>query len=219
MKRIVLIIGLLCVLVGAGAVYKSCMTEDSQKADMVDAEAKQKAEMEAAVDSIYQYILPMYYSDATGNDIDYDDWLERFCTPSLRHQVQMIDDWEEKNREVGLGYDYWIGAQDYEHPVVKVVGSKARTDSTGVVRISITEENMMPKVRYMRLEMKREKGVWLINDFKNEDDGKIYSLRKISREFLREQYGEALERDRKEHPVKRQVEFIDGKGKKVKPLK
>jgi hypothetical protein len=193
------------------------MAKENQMTDK--RETSQKDEMEAAVDSIYQYILPMYYSDATGNDIDYDDWLERFCTPSLRHQVQMIDDWEEKNREVGLGYDYWIGAQDYEHPVVKVVGSKARTDSTGTVRISITEENMTPKVRYMRLEMKREKGVWLINDFKNEDDGKIYSLRKISREFLKEQYGEALERDRKEHPVKRQVEFIDGKGKKVKPLK
>ena len=216
MKRIVLIIGLLCVLVGAGAVYKSCMTEDSQKADMVDAEAKQKAEMKARVDSIYLYIIPQYYGNAAW---DKERWLEMFCTPSLQRQQKLISDWEEKTGDLVIDYDYWIGAQDYEHPVVKVVGSKARTDSTGVVRISITEENMTPKVRYMRLEMKKEKGVWLINDFKNEDDGKIYSLRKISREFLKEQYGEALERDRKEHPIKRQVEFIDGKGKKVKPLK
>ena len=183
MKRIVLIIGLLCVLVGAGAVYKSCMTADSQKADMVDAEAKQKAEMKAKVDSIYLYIIPQYYSDTAW---DKERWLERFCTPSLRHQVQMIDDWEEKNREVGLGYDYWIGAQDYEHPVVKVVGSKARTDSTGTVRISITEENMTPRVSYMRLDMKREKGKWLIDDFKDEDndDGSLSSLRQIIKNFF-----------------------------------
>ena len=98
----------------------------------------------------------------------------------------MIDDWEEKNREVGLGYDYWIGAQDYEHPVVKVVGSKARTDSTGVVRISITEENMTPRVSYMRLDMKREKGKWLIDDFKDEDndDGSLSSLRQIIKNFF-----------------------------------
>ena len=184
MKRIVLIIGLLCVLVGAGTVYGVCMAKENQMTDK--RETSQKDEMEAAVDSIYQYILPMYYSDATGNDIDYDDWLERFCTPSLRHQVQMIDDWEEKNREVGLGYDYWISAQDYEHPVVKVVGSKARTDSTGTVRISITEENMTPKVRYMRLDMKREKGKWLIDDFKDEDndDGSLSSLRQIIKNFF-----------------------------------
>ena len=184
MKRIVLIIGLLCVLLGAGTVYGVCMAKENQMTDK--RETSQKDEMEAAVDSIYQYILPMYYSDATGNDIDYDDWLERFCTPSLRHQVQMIDDWEEKNREVGLGYDYWIGAQDYEHPVVKVVGSKARTDSTGTVRISITEENMTPRVSYMRLDMKREKGKWLIDDFKDEDndDGSLSSLRQIIKNFF-----------------------------------
>ena len=184
MKRIVLIIGLLCVLLGAGTVYGVCMAKENQMTDK--RETSQKDEMEAAVDSIYQYILPMYYSDATGNDIDYDDWLERFCTPSLRHQVQMIDDWEEKNREVGLGYDYWISAQDYEHPVVKVVGSKARTDSTGTVRISITEENMTPRVSYMRLDMKREKGKWLIDDFKDEDndDGSLSSLRQIIKNFF-----------------------------------
>ena len=196
MKRIVLIIGLLCVLVGAGTVYGVCMAKENQMTDK--RETSQKDEMEAAVDSIYQYILPMYYSDATGNDIDYDDWLERFCTPSLRHQVQMIDDWEEKNREVGLGYDYWIGAQDYEHPVVKVVGSKARTDSTGVVRISITEENMTPRVRYMRLDMKREKGKWLIDDFKDEDndDGSLSSLRQIIKNYGFEEFEGTSHRSR-----------------------
>lgn len=198
-----------------GMVLNYRLAVDSLSMDKEYRRSQRKGMVEA-VKFIYQFITPMYYSDTAW---DKERWLEMFCTPSLQRQQQLISDWEDKTSDLVIDYDYWIGAQDYEHPVVKVVGSKARTDSTGTVRISITEENMTPKVRYMRLEMKREKGVWLINDFKNEDDGKIYSLRKVSREFLREQYSEALERDRKEHPINHQAEIVDSKGRKVKVIK
>ena len=176
----------------------------------------QRAGMVDAVKFIYQYILPFYYNDMVW---DQDLWLEKFCTPSLQHQQNLISKWEEKNSEVVIGYDYWISAQDYIHPTMKVVGSKAKTDSTGVVRICITEDSTFtPSMWFMRLEMKKVDGAWLIDDFKSEDKGKICSLRRISRNFLKEQYAEALEKEKKEYPVKRQAEVIDSSGKPVKIL-
>lgn len=176
----------------------------------------QRAGMVEAVKFIYQFILPFYYNDTVW---DQDRWLEMFCTPGLQHQQDLISKWEEKSGEVVIGYDYWISAQDYKHPTMKVVGSKARTDSTGVVRICITEDSTFtPRMRFMRLEMKKVDGAWLINDFKSEDDGKIYSLRRISRDFLKEQYAEELEKEKKEHPVRRKAEIIDSNGNPVKVM-
>lgn len=149
----------------------------------------QKKGMVEKVKMIYDFILPLYEDDTAWNQ---DRWLEMFCTPKLKTLINIVERWEEKTKEVAIGYDYWISAQDYGKMTARVVGTKAISDSTGIVRICIKDTTVVPQLRYMRLAMKKIDGEWLIDDFRCEEEGKIHSLRKQLRTFMMEQSGKSI---------------------------
>ena len=126
----------------------------------------------ARVSSIYNKIF-LDYNHGHENGTAYD---KMYCTNAYNKVCRKIDEATSKSpgEVIGIDYDHWVQAQDYENLSYKILSVYIVSPSTTMVNVEITNTGIKTNVT---LKMVYEHDNWYIDDFIVDGNSEVKTLR------------------------------------------
>ncbi len=138
---------------------------------------------------IYSKVLSSYDTDILANSNVLEHLYKNAQTSSLNKLIALADKKSDKVEESWIDFDYWIDAQDFDHPMVVEANITESNDSIaeGYVLVDIFGGKHPVQPRKIGVVLANEDGKWLIDDLFIEypDDDEVFDLRESIAEWLK----------------------------------
>lgn len=137
-------------------------------------------EVRKAVQGIYDHVARQYNDGTTP---DGGDLCRQYCTDSFIELNRRVTKLCNATQDIGpMDADRWVMAQDYEDVSFKVEAAEMTADKAALVDITITS---LGQSHPGRILVMHEHGMWKIDDFYFNYNGKWISERKMMEDYLK----------------------------------
>gem|GEM_PF-5451498 len=138
-----------------------------------------KADVEKAVRDMYTKVLSTYSRFEEAFTEENARIRDSFLTEGLKKKVQAADEESGKKGIIIINADYWVMGQDFDRPSFRFMDATVKDAKNATARVKVCPyemERMDSEGSEVDLTLKKEDGMWKVDDFYNRKFG--YSLTK-----------------------------------------